>query len=225
MVKKKKFSILIVGLGSIGFRHLKNLQSLGYKDIYVYRTKKGINNYRISKKIKLIKNFENKYLLKKFPENSIIFLPYLNYGGSISPFVNFNSKAEIFGILPHHNNIDLLASCYEGIALSIKDCFGSKIKKNDILYLSGGASNSLILPQLISNALNIKVKTLRATELGALGVSYLISSYINKNSLSKIIKTNVKYNKIYSPMIDKSKYLNKKYIKYKKLRESLDKIW
>tara|TARA_Y100001935_G_C17269458_1_gene491085 strand:- start:32 stop:1519 length:1488 start_codon:yes stop_codon:yes gene_type:complete len=176
-------------------------------------------------KIKLIKNFENKYLLKKFPENSIIFLPYLNYGGSISPFVNFNSKAEIFGILPHHNNIDLLASCYEGIALSIKDCFGSKIKKNDILYLSGGASNSLILPQLISNALNIKVKTLRATELGALGVSYLISSYINKNSLSKIIKTNVKYNKIYSPMIDKSKYLNKKYIKYKKLRESLDKIW
>lgn len=66
MVKKKKFSILIVGLGSIGFRHLKNLQSLGYKDIYVYRTKKGINNYSISKKIKLIQNFDLAITEKKF---------------------------------------------------------------------------------------------------------------------------------------------------------------
>ena len=66
MVKEKKFSILIVGLGSIGFRHLKNLQRLGYKDIYVYRTKKGINNYRISKKIKLIQNFDLAIAEKKF---------------------------------------------------------------------------------------------------------------------------------------------------------------
>ncbi len=178
-----------------------------------------------NKKIKTIKKFEKKYLLENFPESPIIFLPYLNYGGSISPFVNLKSKAEIFGLLPHHNNFDILSSCYEGIAMSIKDCFGSKINKNDTLFLSGGASNSLILPQLISNSLNIKVKTLYSTELGALGISYLISSYLKKISYQGIIKKNTKFRKVYFPNQKKSSYLNNKYKKYKKLRESLDKIW
>ena len=176
-------------------------------------------------KIQIIKKFEKSYVNKNFPETSLIFLPYLNYGGSISPFVNFDSKAEIFGLLPHHNRFDILISCYEGIALSIKDCFENKIKKNDILYLSGGASNSLILPQLISNTLHIKVKTLSTSELGALGVSYLISSFLNKKEIKHIINKNTKFSKLYSPNKEKSKYLNFKYIKYRKLRESLNKIW
>ncbi len=189
-----------------------------------------INNFfKFSKnyedKIKIIKMFEKKYINMKYPHSSIIFLPYLNYGGSISPFVNFNSKAEIFGLLPHHDNFDILSSCYEGIALSIKDCFGNRIKKNDILYLSGGASNSIILPQLISNALNIKVKTLFNSELGALGVSYLISSFVNKKNLNLLIKRNTKINKIYFPNKKNSDYLFLKYKKYKELRQSLDKIW
>ena len=189
-----------------------------------------INNfYNKSKKyvdkINTIKKFEKEFLHLNYPETSIIFLPYLNYGGSISPFVNLNSKAEIFGLLPHHNNFDILSSCYEGIALSIKDCFGKKIKKNDTLCISGGASNSIILPQLISNALNIKVKTLVSSELGALGVSYIIASYIYKKGLKTIINKNTKFDKTYFPNKIKSKYLNFKYLKYKKLRESLNKIW
>ncbi len=183
------------------------------------------NSNNFSDKISIIKNFEKKYKNKNFPENSIIFLPYLNYGGSLSPFFNLNSKAEIFGLLPHHNRFDILSSCYEGLAMSIKDCYGNKLSKNDTLYISGGASNSTILPQLISNALKIKVKTLSSTELGALGVCYLTSSYINKLNLNEIINQNTKFNKIFSPIKEKSKYINIKFKKYKKLRESLDNIW
>ena len=178
-----------------------------------------------SSKLKIIKNFEKNYLKKNYPESSLIFLPYLNYGGSISPFVNLNSKCEIFGLLPHHNSFDILSSCYEGIGLSIKDCYGNKIKKNDILYLSGGASNSLILPQLISNILNIKVKTMNNSELGALGISYLISSYLNNLPLNIIINKNTKTNKVYLPDTKKLNYFKIKYAKYKKLRESLNEIW
>ena len=176
-------------------------------------------------KINIIKKFENQYLRKNYPESSIIFLPYLNYGGTISPFVNFNTKAEIYGLLPHHNKFDILLSCYEGLALSVKDCYKNKINNSDTLYLSGGASNSKILPQLISNALNIKVKTLVSSELGALGISYLISTYLNKSNLTKTINKNKKINKIYIPNKINSKYLNNKYTMYKKLRESLNNLW
>ena len=102
--------------------------------------------------------------------------------------------------------------------------FSIKDKKNDVLYLSGGASNSLILPQLIANILNIKVKT-SSSELGALGICYLISSFISKLNVKTIIKKNTKFSNTFLPNKQNSKYMNKKYIKYKKLRESLDKIW
>ena len=183
------------------------------------------NNKNYNSKINIINKFEKDYLNKKYTNNSIIFLPYLNYGGSISPFVNFDSKAEIYGLLPHHNKFDILSACYEGIALSIKDCYGKKISENDVLYLSGGASNSMILPQLISNSLKIKVKILNTNELGALGISYLISSYINKTKINHIINNNKKIKKTFVPHNINSLYLNRKYIKYKKLRESLIKIW
>ncbi len=176
-------------------------------------------------KLKIIKNFEKKYIKLNYPKSTLVFLPYLNYGGSISPFVHSDSKAEIFGILPHHKNFDILLSCYEGIALSIKDCFGNKIKKNDVLFLSGGASNSLVLPQLISNTLNIKVKTLSDKELGALGISYLIASVINNIDIESVIKNNNKINKIYFPNKVNYKYMSAKYKKYKKLRETLYNIW
>ena len=192
-------------------------------DWVIYNFYKNNKNYE--NKINLIKKFETEFLRKKFPQTSLIFLPYLNYGGSISPVVNLNSKAEIYGLLPHNNNFDILSSCYEGIALSIKDCFGLKIKKNDELFLSGGASSSKILPQLISNILNIKVKTLTSSELGALGIAYIISSCLNKTKLNGIINKNNKINKTYYPNNKHSKYMNSKYIKYKKLRESLNKIW
>ena len=44
---KKNTKILICGLGSIGQRHYKNLLSLGYRNIIVYRTKKGSNQGRV----------------------------------------------------------------------------------------------------------------------------------------------------------------------------------
>ena len=185
-----------------------------------YKSSKDFNN-----KIKILNNFEKKFINKNYPKSSLIFLPYLNYGGSISPFFNLNSKAEIFGLLPHHNNFDILSSCYEGIALSIKDCFAKKINIKDTLYISGGGSKSLVLPQLISNSLNIKVKTLVSSELGALGTSYLIDSFINNKKISSIISKNMKINKLYLPNKKNHEYMSNKYKKYKKLRENLDKIW
>ena len=133
-----------------------------------------------------------------------------------------NYTLQITATTPKISN-DIVAEF--SLTLSIKDCFGSKIKKNDILYLSGGVSNSIILPQLISNVLNIKVKTLDSSELGALGIGYLISSYLNKLPLNKIINKYTKTNNIYLPNKKNLNYFKIKYTKYKKLRESLNEIW
>ena len=81
------------------------------------------------------------------------------------------------------------------------------------------------MPQLISNALNVKVKILINSELGALGISFLMDSYLNKKNLKNLINANQKIGHIYTPNKKHSKYLNNKFQKYKKLRESLINIW
>ena len=57
----KKSKILIIGFGSIGQRHYKNLKKLGYKNLYVFDTnKKVISNSKFQ-----IPNF-NADTLKEF---------------------------------------------------------------------------------------------------------------------------------------------------------------
>ena len=58
-------------------------------------------------------------------KNDLIFLPYMNYGGTISPYFNLNTKAEIFGLLPHHQRDDILLAAYQGLGFSIRDCYDS----------------------------------------------------------------------------------------------------
>ena len=61
--------------------------------------------------------------------------------------------------------------------------------------------------------------------VGSLGVAFLISSYLNKKSLKKTVNDNQRIGKTYYPNKIHSKYLKQKYLKYKKLRQSLNNIW
>ena len=152
--------------------------------------------------------------------------PYINYGGSISPFVNLNSKAEIFGILPHHNNFDIMTACYEGLALSIKDCYEALNIKMKSLSLSGGASKSLIFPQILSDVLGIKIIIPSGKEFGARGAAYMAAVSIKKyKNINQAVKVNKKIKKIFYPNTKNKYYYSKKYHTYIKLRKTLSNIW
>ena len=57
------------------------------------------------------------------------------------------------------------------------------------------------------------------------GISFLIDSCLHKKDLKKLINDHQNIGHIYTPKRKQSKYLNNKYQKYKKLRESLNNIW
>ena len=177
-------------------------------------------------KIEIIKNFEKSLKLKNINSSDLIFLPYLNYGGSISPFFNLNAKAEIFGLLPHHTRDDILLSAYEGLAFSIRDCYESLQTKMRVLHLSGGGASSKILPQIISNVLNTKVVVPEGSEFGAKGAAYMSAIALGKyKSYEDVIYKNHKIKKRFLPNKKFQSYYNKKYQKYLILRKSLEKIW
>ena len=99
------------------------------------------------------------------------------------------------------------------------------IKINN-LYLSGGGSSSIILPQIISDILQVKVTIPDGSEFGAKGIAYLSAVALGKyNSLQDIVKKNNKVKKIYIPNKGFKSYYQIKYLKYLNLRKSLLKIW
>ena len=177
-------------------------------------------------KIQIIKDFEKSSNLESIRNSDLIFLPYLNYGGSISPFFNLNTKAEIFGLLPHHTRHDILLSAYEGLAFSIRDCYESLKIKLNTLHLSGGGSSSKILPQIISDILKVKVAIPEGSEFGAKGVAYLSAIALGKyKSYEDVISKNHKIKEIFLPNKDLKSYYDQKYLKYLSLRKALEKIW
>ena len=169
---------------------------------------------------------EKKFKNYKTQKNNIIFLPYLNYGGTISPFFNLNTKAEIYGLLPHHTRDDILYASYQGLCLSIKDCYDALNIKIKSLTLSGGASKSIILPQILSDILGVKIVIPTGEEFGARGAAFLASVAINKNeSIKKVVNNNINIKRIYYPNNLNKKYYLDKYKKYLELRKNLNNIW
>lgn len=63
---KKKINTIIIGFGSIGFRHAKNLIKLGLSNIDIFRTFKNKTKFKISKKINIIKNLPSALDNKKY---------------------------------------------------------------------------------------------------------------------------------------------------------------
>jgi sugar (pentulose or hexulose) kinase len=181
---------------------------------------KSLGNLNFLSKIE--KKFQN-YDINK---NDIIFLPYFNYGGTISPFFNLNAKAEIFGLLPHNDRDDILYASYQGLCLSIRDCYEALNIKVKSLSLSGGASKSKIFPQILSDVLGIKIIIPYGEEFGARGAAYLASVAIKKfKNLNQVANKNKKIKKIFSPNLKNKNYYFNKYQKYLKLRQNLANLW
>ena len=188
-----------------------------------------INNFFKDKsftKKNILSITEKKFQNYNVKNNNIIFLPYLNYGGTISPFFNLNTKAEIFGLLPHNNRDDILYASYQGLCFSIRDCYQALNIKIKSLSLSGGASKSKIFPQILADILGVKITIPSGEEFGAKGAAFLASIAIKDYSnLNQVINKNKKIKKIFYPNKNNKNYYHDKYKKFLKLRLSLMKIW
>ena len=148
-------------------------------------------------------------------------MPYLNHGGVIAPFVNENASGVIYGLNQDHNKYNIIQSVYEGLVLSIFDCYEEFNKKIKIVYLAGGATKSLILPQMISDILNKNVCIPKGQEFGARGAAMIAYSSITKLSLNNKLFNQNKISKIFNP--NKNKYIEyqEKYKYYKSLSRKL----
>ena len=103
----------------------------------------------------------------------IIYHPYLNSTGVISPFVNPTARAQFFGISIEHTRAHMLRAVYEGTALSMLDCYAHMPVNVKQLYISGGGARSPFWCQMFADCTGRTILVTSGSELGARGVVIL----------------------------------------------------
>jgi len=98
----------------------------------------------------------------------IIYHPYLQ--GERAPFRNSYASGSFFGLKSVHRKEDLMRAAFEGLAMSLCDCFQSLPDTNDRVLISGGAAKNDTLCQILSDSLGKSIVRVTEKEAGIKGI-------------------------------------------------------
>jgi len=157
--------------------------------------------------------------------NGLIYHPYLNPVGVIAPFVEPTARAQFFGMTSAHTRGDLLRAVYEGVALSIRDCYDAIGIPEEIRLVGGGARSELWC-QIIADCTGSQVLVPAGSEFGAKGAALLAAVGIQWfENISEAAKLTVSIRHTYHPNPDLKPVYDTVYATYRQLRNDLRPSW
>lgn len=154
----------------------------------------------------------------------VIFHPFLQ--GERSPFVNPNAKGLFFGLTLKTELKDLLRAIFEGVAFAAKGNLNLLTSSGDNgkfeVTMCGGAANSDVWAQILSDVTGYTVKIPRVNEAGSLGAAILASliSGLYKNYRGSV-QNMVKLGKQFYPRIGLNRKYNAVFDIYKNLYQTM----
>lgn len=104
----------------------------------------------------------------------VLYHPYISPGGERAPFVKPSAKAQFFGIGLMHSRWHLLHSVYEGVALSMLDCFNHIPVQISEIRASGGGVRSHLWCQMFADVTGKDIRVPQESEIGALGTAICV---------------------------------------------------
>ena len=157
--------------------------------------------------------------------NGLIYHPYLNPVGVIAPFVEPTARAQFFGMTRAHTRSDLLRAVYEGVALSIRDCYDA-IGISEEIRLVGGGAKSELWCQIIADCTGSQVLVPTGSEFGAKGAALLAAVGIHWfENISEATKLTVSIGHTYQPNPDLKPVYDTVYATYRQLHNDLRPSW
>lgn len=167
-------------------------------------------------------------LAKTSPVGSrgVIYHPYLTPVGVIAPFVNPAARANFFGVSAEHTRADFLRAVYEGVALSIRDCYEAIPAPITQIRLSGGGAQSRFWGQLIADCTGKQVQVPEGSEFGARGMAMLAGVSIGwYASFEEAIQTTDHIAYTYDPSHAARQVYDDVYERYVRVRTALTAAW
>ncbi|MGH2497861.1 MAG: xylulokinase [Ktedonobacteraceae bacterium] len=106
--------------------------------------------------------------------DGLLFLPYLQ--GERTPHLDAYARGGWIGLTASHNRRHLVRSVLEGVAFSLKDCFGIIQEQGltlEQVRATGGGAKSPLWRQIIADVLGVELVTTNAQEGPAFGAALL----------------------------------------------------
>jgi sugar (pentulose or hexulose) kinase len=101
----------------------------------------------------------------------VIYHPYLDPAGERAPFIEPRARAQFSGLNALHTRATLLRAVYEGVTLSVLDCYETMAAPVQALRLAGGGARSRLWAQMLADALAVPVLVAEGSEHGARGAA------------------------------------------------------
>ncbi|MDQ3691700.1 MAG: carbohydrate kinase, partial [Chloroflexota bacterium] len=156
----------------------------------------------------------------------VLFLPYLSAVGILAPVLEPTARAQISGLTPDHDATDILRAVYEGVALSIRDCYSVASRQVEVIRLSGGGARSELWTQIIADVTGCTIEVPAGEEFGAKGAALLAGVGIGwYPSIVEAATAHVAIAREYAPDAERAHLYDQVFEVYQDLRERLIPFW
>ena len=153
----------------------------------------------------------------------VYYLPFL-YASNEHPL----AKGSLIGLSGHHTDAHLYRAVYEGVAFSHMTHVRALLKAAQParVRLTGGAVNSAVWVQIISDVLGLELEIVQDTEMGAKGAAMAagvgVGVYADyDDAVARCVQP---FNTV-KPDPARHALYEKKYAKYRRIVDALDAVW
>ncbi len=158
--------------------------------------------------------------------NGVFFHPYLQ--GERSPYWDANLRASFTGVSIGTTRGDFLRALLEGVAFSLKDCYGTlqemklPVKR---IFLIGGGARSELWSEIVCNVFNCSVAVPSPGD-ASFGTALLAGVGIGVYpDVKSAVKTCLKVDRTIDPDPDKAAVYEKLFVTYKKIHDALAPVY
>jgi xylulokinase len=107
--------------------------------------------------------------------DGLLFLPYLS--GERTPYPDPLARGAFVGLTVRHRRAHLTRAVLEGVAFSMRDCFGllagAGLASVDQVRVAGGGAKSALWRKIVASVLGVELVTVNSTEGAAYGAALL----------------------------------------------------
>lgn len=163
---------------------------------------------------------ERQISLTPMGSNGLIFHPYLS--GERAPFKDPFASGGFYGLTTSHTRMDMMRAAYEGLILSLKDCYGEIPKGYTRAFAAGGGAGSDLLCSLMASAIGVPVHRPSEKQLGIVGITAAIRYGLG---YTKVLEPQLTDGGSFYPNEREAQQLEQLYTQYVSLRNSVQEDW
>ena len=152
--------------------------------------------------------------------NGLICHPYLN--GERAPFKDAFACGGFYGLTAAHTRMELMRAAYEGLILSLMDCYREIPSGFARAFVAGGGANSALLCGLTASAINVPVHRSAQKQLGISGIAAAARYALGYASE---LEPAVSNGDTFHPNAQDTNALHAMYAQYSDLRVRMQKYW